>query len=106
MVLLLDTRLWLVAVHEVSTGSLNATIVHPREVFGPALRMLGVSSVILAHNHPSGDPTPSKEDLELTSRLRKAGDLLQIPVYDHVIIGGGTNNYVSLKEHGSMGVDS
>src|SRR5262245_50335632 len=67
--LLLDAQNGLVAAHEVSTGTLSASLVHPREVFGPALRVLGVASVVLVHNHPSGDPTPSREDLRLTRQL-------------------------------------
>jgi DNA repair protein RadC len=70
----------------VSEGSLTASIVHPREVFAPAVRD-SAAAVILVHNHPSGDPAPSPEDVELTRRLREAGDLLGIRVLDHVIVG-------------------
>jgi DNA repair protein RadC len=69
--------------------------VHPREVFGPAVR-LGASAVVCAHNHPSGDPTPSVEDHQVTRRLVEAGNLLGIPLLDHVVIGNGT--YRSLRE--------
>ena len=100
--LMLDAQNGLVAAHEVSTGTLSASLVHPREVFGPALRVLGVASVVLIHNHPSGDPTPSREDLRLTRQLRDAGTLLDITVHDHVIIGSGTGAYVSLAERGEV----
>jgi DNA repair protein RadC len=80
---------------EISRGSVSASIVHPREVFAPALR-LAASSLILAHNHPSGDPSPSKEDLELSRRLRQVGELLGMEVLDHLIITATT--HVSLKE--------
>src|SRR5439155_20269789 len=62
----------LVAAHEVSVGTLNAALVHPREVLGPALRLLGVNALVVAHNHPSGDPTASREDREITARLAEA----------------------------------
>ena len=100
--LMLDAQNRLVAAHEVSTGTLSASLVHPREVFGPALRVLGVASVVLIHNHPSGDPTPSREDLRLTRQLRDAGTLLDITVHDHVIIGSGTDAHVSLAERGEV----
>ena len=100
--LMLDAHNGLVAAHEVSTGTLSASLVHPREVFGPALRVLGVAALVLIHNHPSGDPTPSREDLRLTRQLRDAGQLLDITVHDHVIIGSGTEAYVSLAERGAV----
>ncbi len=101
-VLLLDSQNGLVAAHEVSTGTLSASLVQPREVFGPALRVLGVASVVLIHNHPSGDPTPSREDLSLTRQLVDAGKLLDIAVHDHLIIGNGTDAYVSLAQRGTL----
>jgi DNA repair protein RadC len=101
-VVLLDAKLQLVAWHHVSTGTLSASLVHPREVFGPAFRLLGVSSVALAHNHPSGDPTPSTEDIKLTRQLVEAARLLDIRVQDHVILGDGTAAYVSLGERGLL----
>lgn len=86
--------------HEVlSIGSLNSTIVHPREVFRAAIQRSS-SAVICVHNHPSGDPTPSREDIEMTARLMDAGKIIGIDVLDHVIIGDQT--YVSLKEQGLM----
>lgn len=102
-VLLLDAQLRLVAAHVVSTGTLNASLVHPRDVFGPAVRLMGVSSVVLIHNHPSGDVTPSREDLRLTKQLVDAGKLLDISVHDHVILGSGTEAFRSLADTGQMG---
>jgi DNA repair protein RadC len=101
-ILMLDAQNRLVAAHEVSTGTLSATLVHPREVFGPALRVLGVASLVLLHNHPSGDITPSREDLRLTRQLVESGKLLDIPVHDHVIIGSGTHDYTSLATTGAL----
>lgn len=83
----------------ISIGSLNAAIVHPREVFRAAIKRAS-ASLICAHNHPSGDSTPSPEDVELTKRLVNAGQIIGIEVLDHIIIGG--NNFVSLKERGLM----
>lgn len=99
-VLMLNTRHGLVAYHEVSTGTLSASLVHPREVFGPALRLLGVNSIILVHNHPSGDPEPSREDIRLTRQLVEAAKLLDLTIHDHIIIGNGTSAYVSLASRG------
>lgn len=81
----------------ISIGSLNAAIVHPREVFRAALKRCS-ASILCSHNHPSGDSTPSPEDIELTKRLVSAGEIVGIEVLDHIIIGG--NSYVSLKEQG------
>ncbi len=85
----------------VSTGTQSASLVHPREVLGPALRE-GASSVILVHNHPSGDPSPSREDLRLTRQLADAARLLDLRVHDHIIIGNGTEAWVSLAERGQL----
>ena len=87
--------------HLVSTGSLSASIVHPREVLGPALRE-GAAHVILVHNHPSSDPTPSKEDVQLTRQLVEGARLLGIRLHDHVIIGNGTGHWVSLAQRGLL----
>jgi DNA repair protein RadC len=84
---------------EVSVGTLNASLVQPREVFGPAVRE-GAHSILLAHNHPSGDPQPSPEDRELTTRLRECGTLLGIEVLDHVIVGNGTGRWLSFQDAG------
>jgi DNA repair protein RadC len=94
--LLLDGRNRLRAEVRVSEGTLTTALVHPREVFGPAVRV-GAAALVLVHNHPSGDPTPSSEDIVLTERLRQAGELIGIRVLDHVVIGQG--GYVSLAEH-------
>ena len=101
-IFMLNARNGLVGYHEVSTGTLSASLVHPREVFGPALRLLGVASLILVYNHPSGDPDPSREDLGLTRQLVDAGRLLDLTVHDHVVIGNGSGAYVSLAGRGLM----
>jgi DNA repair protein RadC len=94
-VLLLDGRNRLRAEVRISEGTLTTALVHPREVFGPAVR-LGAAALVLVHNHPSGDPSPSSEDLVLTERLRQAGEMIGIRILDHVVIGHG--GYVSLAE--------
>jgi len=99
-VLLLDNKHRLIRDVRVSEGSLTASIVHPREVFMPVVRE-SAAAVLFVHNHPSGDPTPSREDIEITARLHQAGELMGIRVLDHVIIGSET--YVSLMERGLMG---
>ena len=83
----------------VSMGTQSASLVHPREVLGPALRE-GAASVILVHNHPSGDPTPSREDLRLTRQLADGATLLDVRLHDHLIIGNGTEKWVSLAQRG------
>jgi DNA repair protein RadC len=83
--------------HEVSRGSLDATIVHPREVFKPAF-LSNAAAIVVAHNHPSGDPTPSRDDLAITKRLVASGELLGVTVLDHLVIGAG--RYVSFKNAG------
>ena len=88
MVLCLTTKNHLIGCHEVSRGTLDATLVHPREVFKIAM-LANAFRIILGHNHPSGDPTPSPDDMEMTQRLVSAGDLLGIAVLDHVIVGDG-----------------
>jgi DNA repair protein RadC len=85
LVLLLNARHEVMCVETVSVGSLNASIVHPREVFRSAV-IQSAASVVLVHNHPSGDPEPSEEDLSITQRLVEAGDLLGIGVLDHVVV--------------------
>lgn len=99
LALLLDTKNRLIREVQISEGSLNASIVHPREVFAPALKD-SAAAVLFIHNHPSGDPTPSREDIEITTRLKNAGDLLGIRVLDHIIIGNG--DYVSLADRGEL----
>jgi DNA repair protein RadC len=97
LVLLLDTRGQLIRVSEVSVGSLDSSIVHPREVFKEAVSA-SAASVIFVHNHPSGDPEPSEDDVKLTERLVKAGEVMGIEVLDHIIIGD--KKYRSLKREG------
>ncbi len=99
VVVLLDGRHRWIRDVVVSQGTLTASLVHPREVFRPALREAS-AAVILVHNHPSGDPTPSREDVEITGRLVRAGDLLGIRVLDHVIVA--ERGYVSLREAGEF----
>ena len=81
----------------VSQGSLTASIVHPRDVFAPVVRE-AAAAVIFVHNHPSGDPTPSREDIEITRRLREVGDLMGVRVLDHIVVGQG--RYVSFVDDG------
>jgi DNA repair protein RadC len=94
--LLLDNRHRLIRLSPIAVGSLSATLVHPRELFKEAIAA-SAAAVIVAHNHPSGDPEPSSHDLEMTSRLMEAGALLGIEVLDHLIVG--TNAVVSLKAY-------
>jgi DNA repair protein RadC len=94
LVLCLDTRNRLINRRPVSIGSLDTSIVHPREVFREAISSSS-ASLIFVHNHPSGDPEPSKEDVELTKRLAKAGEIIGIDVLDHIIVCD--KNYLSLK---------
>lgn len=91
----LNTKNHVLAVDTVSIGSLNSSIVHPRELFKNPIKRSS-AALILVHNHPSGDPTPSKEDIEVTKRLSDAGKLLGIEILDHIIIGD--QKYISLKE--------
>ncbi|MBS3957451.1 MAG: DNA repair protein RadC [Clostridiales bacterium] len=98
--LALNTKNRLVRMVEISVGSLNASIVHPRELFKDAVRC-SAASVVVVHNHPSGDPTPSGADIQLTRRLVRAGDVLGIEVLDHVIIGDG-GEHASLRDLGLM----
>ena len=98
-VILLNTKNEIISDIDVSVGSLNSSIVHPREVFKYALRY-SANSIICLHNHPSGDPTPSSQDIDITKRLEEVGDLVGIRLLDHIIIG--YNKYVSLKEKGLM----
>ena len=93
----LDTKNNITGIFTVSTGSLNSSIVHPREVFKRAV-LQNAASIIICHNHPSGDATPSSEDISITKRLHEAGEILGIKLLDHIIIGD--NKYTSLKERG------
>jgi DNA repair protein RadC len=97
IVVLLNARHEVLGIETVHIGSLNASIVHPREAFLPAV-LASAASVIFVHNHPSGDPDPSPEDITITKRLKEAGDILGIGVLDHIIIG--TYGVTSLREKG------
>lgn len=98
--LILSTKNRLLRMVEVSVGSLNASIVHPRELFKEAVRM-SAASIVVVHNHPSGDPTPSGADLQLTRRLAKAGEVLGIELLDHIVIGDG-GAHASLRHMGVL----
>ena len=93
----LNTKNRVQSILQITTGTLDASLVHPREVFKPAI-VQGSSSVILSHNHPSGDATPSQEDHMVTKRLTESGDLLGITVLDHIIFGNGTGDVTSVRE--------
>jgi len=96
-ILILNTTHKIVAVHEIGRGTLNASMVHPREVFKPAV-LHNAAAIICFHNHPSGEPKPSKEDIETTNRLVKAGKIMGIEVLDHIIVGD--DKYTSSKKWG------
>jgi DNA repair protein RadC len=98
-VITLNTKHRVMDRHLVTLGIADASLVHPREVFRPAI-VSGASAVVVAHNHPSGDPTPSAEDLRITRQLVAAGHILDIEVLDHVIIGRGERPFFSLRESG------
>lgn len=98
-VMLLNTKNHILSLTDISVGSLTASVVHPREVFQAAIRY-AAASMILFHNHPSGDPSPSREDIAVTRRLVKAGELMDIPILDHIILG--RERFVSLKERGLL----
>lgn len=103
-VILLDTRYHLIDIQQISLGSLNESIAHPREIFKPAITH-SAFAIIVVHNHPSGDPSPSEADRRLTRRLAEASQLLQIGLLDHIIIGSPDNNrlpYFSFKEAGML----
>ena len=99
IVLLLNTKNRVTGFQRIAEGSLSSAVVHPREVYAPAVSA-HAASLIVAHNHPSGDPCPSTEDRNLTMALSKAGEALGIPLMDHLIIGDG--RYYSFKEHGAL----
>mgnify|MGYP000328892765 CR=1 FL=1 len=97
--MLLDRRNHILAMRDVSIGSQSASVVHPREVFRLAIQHSAASLIVL-HNHPSGDPTPSQEDVAVTQRLVDAGRIMDIPVLDHIVLGG--DKFISLKEEGMV----
>ncbi|MFA5032273.1 MAG: JAB domain-containing protein [bacterium] len=94
VVLCLNSKNRVLCINTISVGTLNASMVHPREVFKPAI-LANSASIILAHNHPSGEPEPSREDKEITKQIMEAGKILNIPLLDHVILGG--ESWISLK---------
>lgn len=103
-VVLLDTKYHLLRVEEISLGSLSESVAHPREIFRPAL-IYAAYAVVVVHNHPSGDPAPSRADHNLTRRLREAAELLQIQLLDHVIVGNGDAGrqpWFSFREAGAL----
>ena len=99
MLALLDTKNKIIATPTISIGSLSASVVHPREVFAETIKY-PCASIILVHNHPSGDPPPSREDIVVTERLCKASKIMDIHILDHIIIGN--KSYCSMKEKGNM----
>lgn len=99
VVLLLDTQNRIIGIHTVSVGTLDASLVHPREVLKPAI-LANAASIVLAHNHPSGDPSPSPEDRTVTRQMRDAGALLGIEVHDHIVLGDAPR-YYSFAEAGA-----
>jgi len=98
IVMAVNTRNDITGINTVSIGSIDTTISHPREIFKFAI-LANAASIILAHNHPSGDSTPSCDDIELTKRLQKAGEILGIDVLDHIILGN-EGRYLSMKDRG------
>ncbi|WP_027624986.1 RadC family protein [Clostridium lundense] len=98
-VIMLNTKNYVIKVKDVFIGSLNSSIVHPREIYCEAIKNSS-SSIIICHNHPSGDPLPSSEDINITNRLRECSKLIGIELLDHIIIGDGV--YISLKEKGIL----
>ena len=99
IVLYLDARNRLIYKETVSIGTLNANLIHPREVFEPAVRNLA-AQIIIAHNHPSGDPEPSEDDLVITKKLTEAGKILGIEVIDHIVVA--KTSFFSFKEKGKL----
>ena len=99
LLVLLNSKNKVIAVKQISEGSVSSSIVHPREVFSPAVEF-HAAAIIVGHNHPSGDPSPSSDDEILTEALAQAGKVLGIPLLDHLIIGDG--NYYSFKSHGLL----
>jgi DNA repair protein RadC len=98
-VIMLNTKNMVICSKDVSMGSLNSSIVHPREIYTEAIKRCS-ASIIICHNHPSGDPTPSLEDINITKRLAECGKIIGIELIDHIVIGYGT--YISLKEKGVL----
>lgn len=95
----INNKNMVVIYHNVSVGTATESIVHPREVFTAAI-LSGCSGIIITHNHPSGNLTPSKQDIEVTKRITEAGKVLGIPLIDHIIVGFDNPGYYSMKENG------
>ena len=95
--ILLDTKNNIIRTKDVFTGTLNSSLIHPREIFREAVKF-GSANIIISHNHPSGNPEPSKEDINVSVRIKECGEIMGINLLDHIIIG--RNNYTSLKEKG------
>ena len=98
-VICLNTKNEIIAIHRAHVGSINASVIHPREVFKCAV-LNNAYSLLIFHNHPSGDPTPSREDIEVTKRFVECGKILGVELLDHIIVGD--HKFVSLKEKGHM----
>jgi len=96
----LATKMHLLAYHELSRGTLDMSCVHPREVFKVAL-LANAAGIVLGHNHPSGDPTPSPDDRALTKRLVAAGEIVGVELFDHIVVGHD-DRYWSFREHGQL----
>jgi DNA repair protein RadC len=99
VVVLLNGKNRIIGINTVSVGSLTSSLAHPREIFKPAI-IGNAAAIVLAHNHPSGEPTPSAEDIELTKRIREVGEIMGIRVLDHIVIGDGTGRWVSFVDEG------
>jgi DNA repair protein RadC len=104
VVLLLDTRHRVIGINTVTVGVLDASLIHPREIFKPAI-LANAAAIILAHNHPSGDPNPSPEDRAVTRQIAAAGRLMGIPILDHLIIGDRPR-YISLHDTAAVDFDA
>ncbi len=98
--LFLNSDLHVLGYHELAVGTLDSVLLSPREVYGAALRVLGTASIILVHNHPSGNVKPSSEDIALTKRIAAAGHLLDVPVKDHLIVANGSRAWFSFSDQG------
>lgn len=100
LVILLNTKNRVIAVHRAHVGSINSSIIHPREIFKSAI-LNNATSLIVSHQHPSGDPKPSLEDIEVTERLQEVGRIIGIKLLDHIVVGAG-DDYVSLTAQGLL----
>ena len=101
LALTVDTKNRLIGINAVSVGSLSSSLGHPREVFKAAI-LQNAAGILLAHNHPSGDPTPSPDDRALTDRIKQAAELLGIRLLDHIIVGDGTERFFSFLDEGLL----